>query len=79
MEQTFDKPADGGCPRIFKANAHTTPSALASALTKVLAEHDYIELEADGAGAIYRATMGLTIARIRMAEQGIKSELCSEI
>lgn len=56
---------------IFKVSAHTLPLGLASAIAKVLCEQDYLELEAIGAGAIYRATTALTIARILLADDGL--------
>lgn len=71
MEVLCDIPTGGDYPRVFKVSAHTTPLALASAIAKALREQDYIELEAIGAGAIYRATMALTIARVLLAEDGL--------
>lgn len=57
--------------RVFKVSAHTIPLALASAIVKALCEQDYLELEAIGAGAIYRATTALTIARMLLVEEGL--------
>jgi stage V sporulation protein S len=58
-------------PPIFNVSASTVPLVLAKAITKVLRKQDRLDLQAIGAGAIYRATLALSIARVLLAEEGL--------
>jgi stage V sporulation protein S len=60
---------DAGSP-IFNVGASTVPIALAEAIAKVLRQQECLELQAIGAGAIYRAAQALCIARVLLAKDG---------
>lgn len=56
---------------VFKVSGHTMPLSLANSIASVLREQDYLELQAIGASAIYRAVTALTIARILLADYDV--------
>lgn len=58
-------------PRIFNVRSSTVPIALAKAVAKVLRQQHALEMQTVGVGAVYRATLALTIARVLLAKDNL--------
>ena len=57
---------------IFKATSRTNPSQLAGAIAGTMKDHDVVEIQAIGAGAINQSIKGIAIARGFLSPVGIE-------
>lgn len=57
---------------IFKATSRTNPSQLAGAIAGTMRDHDCVEIQSIGAGAINQSIKGIAIARGFLSPVGIE-------